>query len=347
MPSLHVIAAGSLLEFSLQSSSFAMPVGRIDYMYIGPITFEEFLLAMGESSLLEFLNEYQLTTRYPTVIHKKLMSLLKIYCMIGGMPQAMVAYLTHHDVQDSEKVKHSILNTYQDDFSKYTTASNQEHIRLVFNKLPLFIGKKIKYSHFSNQEKSRVIADALEKLSLARVVHLIYHSASNGIPLGAEINPKAFKAIFLDVGLLMTRLGIHLLHLQKVDELTLINSGAIAEQLIGQHLLQNNPFYQQPQLYYWMRDKKSSSAEIDYVISYGQKIIPIEVKAGKSGTLKSLHYFMNEKNLNFAARFNAQLPSLCDNTATLSNGKSIQYQLLSLPLYFVAQLPRLLNLIES
>ena len=257
-----------------------------------------------------------------------------------------VVYLLHHDIQDSEKVKHSILNTYQDDFSKYTTASNQEYIRLVFNKLPLFIGKKIKYSHFSHQVKSRVIADALEKLSLARVVHLIYHSASNGIPLGAEINSKAFKAIFLDVGLLITRLGINLLSLQKVDELTLINSGAIAEQLIGQHLLQNSPFYQQPQLHYWMREKKSSSAEIDYVISHGQKIIPIEIKAGKSGTLKSLHYFMSEKTLNFAVRFNAQLPSCYDDRVTLSNGKRIQYQLLSLPLYFVAQLPRLLNSIE-
>ncbi len=140
-----------------------------------------------------------------------------------------------------------------------------------------------------------------------------------------------------------TSLGLNLLDISGFAELTLVNAGAVAEQFIGQHLLYLNPSYQEPQLYYWVREKKSSSAEVDYAINIGPRIIPIEVKAGKSGILRSLHYFLREKKLNLGVRFNAHLPQITQEKSILADGSHIQYQLLSLPLYFVGQLKRLLT----
>ena len=341
MPELHVIAAGSLLDFALSEAHFSMPVGRVDYLFLGPLSFEEFLLAFKEDYLLEFLKNYHLGEEYPAVIHEQLMNLLRQYFMVGGMPEAVAAYVAHQDFNDAERIKHSILNTYQDDFSKYGTPGSQNRIRRVFNRLPSLIGKKIKYSLISSDEKSTVIAAALEKLCLARVAYLVKHTAGNGVPLGAQVNEKIFKPLFLDVGLMCTSLGLNFLDIAQQTDMTLINSGAVAEQFIGQHLLYLNPSYQQPQLYYWVREQKSSSAEIDYVISIGHTVLPIEVKAGKSGALKSLHYFLQEKSLNLGVKFNAHFPQLTQEQNKLANGLQIQYQLLSLPLYFVGQLNRL------
>lgn len=341
MPELHIIATGSLLDFALAQAQFSMPVGRIEYLFLGPLRFEEFLTALNESSLLTFLNEYQLGDLLPAVIHARFIELLQQYLIIGGMPEAVAAYAINQDYNSAERIKHAILNTYQDDFGKYSSPASHNRMRKIFNALPLLVGKAVKYSAISRDEKSLVIAQALEKLCLARVAYLVKHSACNGVPLGAQINDKIFKPLFLDVGLMCTSLGLNLLDISKVAELTLINSGAVAEQFIGQHLLYLHPSYQEPQLYYWVREKKSSSAEIDYVISIGADILPIEVKAGKSGTLKSLHYFLKEKSLNLGVKFNAHLPQLTREKTMTADGGDVEYRLLSLPLYFVDQLPRL------
>jgi uncharacterized protein len=341
MPELHVIATGSLLDFTLNDAQFSMPVGRVEYLFLGPLSFEEFLKALGEESLSAFLNEYQLGDSLPLTIQARFMDLLKQYFIIGGMPEAVDMYINNQDYKTAERVKHAILNTYQDDFSKYSTPSAHNRMRKVFNALPALVGKHIKYSHISRDEKSLVIAQALEKLCLARVAYLVKHSACNGVPLGAQVNDKIFKPLFLDVGLMCTSLGLNLLDISGVAELTLVNAGAIAEQFIGQHLLYLNPSYQEPQLYYWVREKTSSSAEVDYVINMGPRIIPIEVKAGKSGTLRSLHYFLKEKKLNLGVKFNSHLPQITQERNILVDGSHVQYQLLSLPLYFIGQLKRL------
>jgi predicted AAA+ superfamily ATPase len=347
IPQLHVIATGSLLDFALQEANFSMPVGRVEYFFLGPLSFEEFLGALGEKSLSLFLDEYQLQDSLPLIIHTRLMDLLQHYLIIGGMPEAVAAYTKNHNYDNAERVKHSILNTYQDDFGKYSAPDTHNRMRKIFKALPGLVGKKIKYSYISRDEKSLVIAQALEKLCFARVAYLVKHSACNGVPLGAEVNEKIFKPLFLDVGLVCSSLGLNLLDIAHAQELTLINSGAIAEQFIGQHLLYLNASYQEPQLYYWSREKKSSSAEVDYVISMGTKILPIEVKAGKSGTLRSLHYFLQEKSLSLGIKFNAHLPQLTQEKSTLADGSQIEYRLLSLPLYFVGQLKRLLFQLAS
>ncbi|MFT3741415.1 MAG: ATP-binding protein [Gammaproteobacteria bacterium] len=343
MPQLHVIAAGSLLDFALKNATFSMPVGRLEYMYLGPLSFEGFLLAVEETQLYHFLVHYHLGDDFPSPIHQRLLELLKVYLIIGGMPEAVVTYAQTRDFAAVERVKHSILNTYQDDFNKYAPASSQFRLRQIFNKIAALVGHKLKYSHIIDTEKSTVVAAALEKLCLARVVYLVHHSACNGLPLGAQISEKIFKSLFLDVGLLSTNLGLNFLDLRSIQELTLVNSGSVAEQFVGQHLLFSHPPYVEPKLYYWTREKKSAAAEIDYVMSQGLHIIPVEVKAGKTGSLKSLHYFLQEKHFKLGVKLNTQLPSLSFERNKLIHDGVIEYQLLSLPLYFVGQLSRLLE----
>ncbi len=337
LPKLHLICAGSLLEFALESPQFSMPVGRIEYMYLGPLTFEEFLTAIGEQPLHDFLKKYQLKEDYPEIIHEKFMRLLKTYLIVGGMPEAVKVYALNKDFMDVERIKNTIIATYQDDFSKYAKRGEENRLREVFEKIGRSIACKVQYSKLNPNVKSKLIADALNKLALARVIHLIHHSSCNGIPLGAEINEKIFKPLFLDAGLLSTQLQLSFLDLANVDELIFANSGAITEQFIGQHLLYDQPSYEKPKLYYWQREKKSSQAEIDYVISQQQMIIPIEVKSGKTGTLRSLHLFLQEKQSPLGVRFSTQAPSI-----TEKNNQE-NYRILSLPLYMVGQVRRLID----
>jgi predicted AAA+ superfamily ATPase len=341
MPEQPVIAAGSLLDFALEEHTFSMPVGRIEYMFLGPLNFEDFLRAMGQTALSDFLNHYTLKDNYPDAIHKQLLSWLKRYLIVGGMPEAVMAYAENQDFSASERVKQSILNTYQDDFSKYPPPTALSALRKAFSQLPLLVGQKVKYSHIDPNAKSAAVAEALTKLSYAGLVYLVKHSACNGLPLGAQVKDKIFKPLMLDVGLLSTQLGLSMLNLLGDDALTLINTGAVTEQFIGQHLLYAGPWYEKPQLYYWVREKKSASAEIDYAATRNAAPLPIEVKAGKTGTLRSLHYFLQEKKLSLGVRFNAQMPSLSREQHKLTDGSTVDYQLLSLPLYMVSQLNRL------
>lgn len=198
MPNLHVIAAGSLLDFALADANFPMPVGRIEYLFLGPLRFEEFILALGEQPLNDFLNNYQLGDELPTTIHQHLMELLRSYMIIGGMPEAVAAFADKRAYSNADRIKHSILNTYQDDFAKYSTPTHENRLRKVFNSLPALVGNKLKYSHISPDQKSTTLAKALENLCLARVVYLVKHSACNGLPLEAEVNEKIFKPLLLD-----------------------------------------------------------------------------------------------------------------------------------------------------
>jgi predicted AAA+ superfamily ATPase len=336
LPQLRIIAAGSLLEFSLENPPFSMPVGRIEYMYLGPLTFEEFLMASNEKPLVEFLSNYEFGEDYPDLIHQKLMLLLKKFFVVGGMPNVIKQYILKSDFIYAEREKHSILSTYQDDFSKYTTRAEENKIREVFEKIVNFIACKIQYSKINPDVKSVVVAEALKKLALAKIIYLVQHSSCNGVPLGAEVNEKIFKPLFLDIGLLSTQLHLNLLDLVNVAEVDFVNNGVLAEQFIGQHLLYQHPYYQEPYLYYWQREKQRAQAEIDYVISIGQHIFPIEVKAGKTGTLKSLHTFLKEKKISLGVRLNSEKPCL-------SQKNSEGHTILSLPLYMVGQVSRILS----
>jgi predicted AAA+ superfamily ATPase len=246
--------------------------------------------------------------------------------------------------RDCDFIKSNILATYKDDFGKYGIKVNQQHLLTVFNALPNIVGKKVKYVNISRAVRSADLSHAIHLLSLARVCYLVYHSSCNGIPLGAEINHKIFKPLFLDVGLLLGVSGLVMKDFIESTDIMLVNSGQICEQFVGQHLLYRQELYKEPQLYYWLREKAASNAEVDYVVTYGGKVIPVEIKAGKTGSLRSLHQFVIEKDVNLAVRICGATPSLVSCQGKMPNGTSYSSQIMTLPFYLIEHIDRLLAL---
>lgn len=342
-PDLPVVAAGSLLDFALAEPIFSVPVGRIEYFHLGPIGFEDFLVSLGEKALVEWLKTVSISETIPLPIHQRCLELVKQFWLIGGMPEVVAHFSEHRDFLEINNIKQNILQSYQEDFHKYGRIKQIPLLRRVFKTLPSLIGQKIKYVHLDPDSKSTQVKEALDFLNLAKVIHLIYHSHATGVPLGAQIDSKTFKSIYVDIGLLCSALGLNDLSIIQSPDWAWINRGSLAEQYIGQVLFQLYPSYQMPELYYWVREQAQAAAELDYVWQYENKIIPIEVKAGKTGHLKSLHYFMKEKKWSFGGRFNTDLPSLLDEKLKLPNQKESVYRLLSLPFYLAGQLNRFIK----
>lgn len=343
MPQLAVIAAGSLLEFVLSEHSFSMPVGRINYMHVEPMSFEEFLLASDQSGLLHFLNTYEITTLIPKTIHEALLQLFREYILIGGMPAAVASWITEHSFIKVSQIHHDILTTYRDDFAKYKGRMATQRLEETMSAIPRMLGKKIIFSQINSNLQSYAIKQSLNLLKKARICHTVSASAANGVPLNAEIKEKYFKAIFLDTGLVNTLLRLDLSHLQASKDISLINQGGISEQVVGQMLRVLFPFFVEPALFYWTREEKNTNAEVDFIIQHGPMIVPIEVKSGSEGGLKSLHYFMKLKQLQQAVRIYSGLPQKTQVHVKDHEGQPIEYQLLSLPYYLLGQLLRLLK----
>jgi len=343
-PDIAILAAGSLLEFTLKNARFSMPVGRIEYMYMGPMTFADFLSALGEKKLASHLASISLRdiekVNMPSAVHNKSMALFRQFCVVGGMPEAVARFVSTRSYQEALKIQSSVLATYRDDFNKYSHGAMTRRVQLVFDRAPVLVGNKFKYVHVSKDHRAAELRDALIQLCMARVLSRVHHSAANGIPLGAEQKENVFKILFMDVGLLCSVLNINEISL-KAEGPYLVNKDAVAEQFIGQHLLYLGEYYQAPMLFYWMREAKSAAAEVDYLLYFGQQILPVEIKAGATGTLRSLHQFCREKRCDHALRFNAEPPCYTKGvTAKTSTGEVI-YDLLSLPLYMVGESARL------
>lgn len=346
MPNLPVLAAGSLLEFVLSNHHFSMPVGRVEYLHMGPMTFTEFLDAVDETKLASLIRNFNYKDKIDPVIHSRLMNLLRTFLFVGGMPEAVEVYTHSRRLKEVSDVHNSIIETYRDDFPKYIGSRNKLRIYNIFNFAARNIGKKVKYSQFSSQDKSATIKADIDLLCMAKVLSKVVHSHSNGLPLQAEMEDKVYKLIFLDIGLMNAICGLSWNVISQIEDTILVNEGAIAEQFIGQHLqeiLTNTP---NQQLNYWLRQGRSSNAEVDYVIGLNGQVVPIEVKAGASGSLKSLHQFMGEKGLSTAVRFDAGLPSIQTINTTIKQGENltkVNYKLLTLPLYLVERMPALIS----
>ena len=341
-PDLPVVGAGSLLEFTLADHHFSMPVGRITYYHLGPLTFKEFLSATSPD-LEKYLTEFRIGEEIPLAAHKKLLNYQREYLFVGGMPEAVQLFIDDGSLTEVTAVQRSIADTYQDDFAKYAKQKDLVLLQQVFRYIPRGLGKKVKYSNMVREEPSIRVKNVIELLANARICHQVFHCHCTGIPLYADINPSAYKLLFMDVGMVNHICGNDWLFLESVDERGLVNEGRLAEQFIGQHLL--HP-HQTPQLSYWLREGKSSNAEVDYVISRGNMIVPIEVKAGKSGALKSLQQFVFRKRVGTAVRFDLNPPSVQNvkNVMRTKDGNhGVEYTLMSLPLYMVEELPRILD----
>lgn len=343
MPQLAVIVAGSLLDFALAKHEFSMPVGRISYMYLEPFSFEEFLNATEKEGLKQYLESFNLNNQIPEEIHHQLIKAVKEYMVVGGMPAAVAAWIDSQTPARVNQIHQDLLSTYRDDFSKYSGRLDIERIEEVMAAIPKQLGEKFVYSQVNCSVSSSSLKQALELLTKARVCHQIDATAANGLPMGAEKNERYKKVIMLDCGLCGTSLGLSIHQLNLVKDLILVNKGAMAEQFVGQALRSLCPAYQNPSMYYWQRTDKGSSAEVDYLIQHRQEIIPIEVKAGKTGTLKSLHQFMHAKEKKIAVRINSDFPSFGPVRVKTSSSVLVEYNLLSIPFYLLSHLPRLLD----
>ena len=321
MPNLHVIAAGSLLEFVLAETNFSMPVGRIQFLYLKPLSFEEFLHALGEEKLIDHLYQFKINETLPLAIHEKLLELARLYLVIGGMPAVIQIYLETRSVEQAVQMQISLLETYRADFNKYGKRQELQHLETLFTKLPAKATQQLKYSEIDREVQSRTLKAALEKLRFAGLIYQIFSTHASGLPLGAGKNERKFKILFLDVGLLLRAQRVTPAHLVTEDVLFLLQ-GAMMEQFVGQELIAYENPYQQPELYFWERDAKSSQAEIDYLMLFGETILPIEVKSKSLGHLKSLKRFMEEKNSPIGIRIS-------------EHPFSFQEKILSIPLYAV------------
>jgi len=335
IPELYVITAGSLLDHILNELNYSMPVGRVEFMYLYPLSFKEFLVAGGNDMLVEYLISYDLNEPVSGVIHNKLLKLLRNYFFVGGMPEAVKTFYSMSDLLEVERVHESILSSIELDFTKYSKNNQSEYLRQVFRFVPKGIGKKVKYVNINSSVKSSYLKQAIIKLELSRIVNRVMSTSSPIMPLYNNVKEDVYKPLFFDTGLVSNVLKIRL---RDLENLMLLNEGDLAEQFIGQQLLTRKPFFIDRRLFYWNREKRDANAELDYLIEFENKVIPVEVKAGKTGSLKSLQVFMAETQKNFALRFNTDIPSLTNVNVSVKMGtglKHVSFKLLSLPLYMV------------
>jgi hypothetical protein len=295
MPELHIIAAGSLVEFTINAENFRMPVGRIQYLYMFPLSFGEFLDAMGERVLRIHTHNKDELQKLPDSLHLRLLDYVRKFFFLGGMPAVLQEYCLSRNIEKCQRIQRSIVDTYIDDFGKYAKKIKHKYLRKVFYAAPRMIGQKFVYANVDNTIKSRELKEAVELLEMAGVVVRTKSTSGAGIPLEAGAKENYFKALFLDVGLMHAMNNIYG-ETARAKDFTNIFKGAVAEQFVGQQLLAYQSPYTKPSLYYWTRDARNSMAEIDYLMVKDENIIPVEIKSGATGHMKSMHIFIKTFN---------------------------------------------------
>jgi hypothetical protein len=334
LPALPVIAAGSLLEFALAEHTFSMPVGRIGFLHLEPMGFDEYLRAHGETKLLAALVAWQAGQSLSPAAHLRALDWFYRYAMVGGMPAVVAADVAGEPLRACRELQRDLVATFRADFTKYVGRMDRNVLDHVLEAIARSLGRKFVYAQAADGIKQHQAKRALELLAAARLCHLVRYSAATGVPLGGDATNKFRKAILLDIGL------FHALADTPAGErfppwrdLAPAVRGQLAEQLVGQALLLGGePSGDGPRLFYWQREG-GRPGEIDFLIQAGGRIVPIELKSGASGAMKSLHQFMFDKKLRCAVRIDENPPSLAPIRVTTTQGDPVRYRLLGLPIY--------------
>ncbi len=334
MPEYFVIAAGSLLEIMMKENSISFPVGRIEYRFMYPLIFEEFLIAMNREDVLKHYRHIP-SQSFATLEIKKL---FHVYTMIGGMPEIVAKYVDTGNVSDLKIIYQSLITSYIDDVKKYArNRSMAEIIKHSLETTPFEAGSRIKFQGFGNSNyKSREIGEALRSLQRAMLLYLIYPVTAQKPPALID-KKKSPRLQYIDTGLLNYSVGLHS-YFFKYKDLQAIYKGKLAEHIVGQELIAGDLLTWNSFLF-WVKEKKQSNAELDFLIQYNELFIPVEVKSGKTGTLRSLHEYMDKVNHKFAVRLYDGEMSIED--IKTSSGKT--YKLLNLPLCFAGKLKEYIN----
>lgn len=286
MPELHVIAAGSLLEFALKEISF--PVGRVQFMNLGPMNFYEFLLACEKDKLAEIIISEP--EKLPETVHTMLIEHLRHYMYVGGLPECVRVWYETKSMKNVFEVQDSLAEAYRQDFTKYAPHTDKRSLNHAMTMVAKNVGHQIKYTRLSDEFTGPTNKKAFELLQMARIFHKVRSASPSSLPLAASASETRFKSILVDLGLMRSLHDIPAnIEYIKSDLLAMYN-GALAEQFVGQEFLSAG----NGQLYYWSRESKSSSAEVDYMLMKNNKILPVEVKGGASGKLKSLHLLLKQ-----------------------------------------------------
>jgi predicted AAA+ superfamily ATPase len=348
MPQLAVVLTGSLLDQVLNNYQLPSPVGRIEPYYIGALRFDEFLRAMGaekECRALDMLTAQNMHL-IPDNLHEKLLGLVRRYTLTGGMPHCIQIGLdTNFNHADILKYQTALLQTYRDDFAKYRGSQTAVMLNALFNGILGQVGQQFSHKQACEiaQQSSgdnRQLNTAIEHFQAARLFYRVLHSHADAVPLGAETKIRISKFLFIDIGLLLAAQNIPAQSLMQAP-LELANRGLLAEQFVGQQLLYAKPAYVNPELYYWQPPKAEGQAEVDFLYTHGNEIIPVEVKAGSSGTIKSLHSFVLKKQANRAIRVSSAKPSVEHLEAKLAQ-QIRPFRLFNVPFYLVNRLEQLL-----
>lgn len=345
MPDLHVAAAGSLLEFALEELP-TFGVGRIHSMFMYPMTFDEFLQANGEQLLIEARNHCSPDAILPEALYDKIVGLFRTYMLVGGMPEAVARWISTHDFLQCQEVQDDIVVSYEADFPKYKKKVDPILLRMTLRSAAVQCSKKFVYSEVGGGYKTEEVKRALELLILAGLLVPVTRTGANGLPLGSESDMSFRKILVFDCGLTLRLLNMSL---GDISELTqqiltasvsdLVNKVTMAEQIAGLEMIRYQSPNMRHELYFWMRASKNAQAEVDYVTSFQLSVLPIEIKAGMQGGMKSLWLFMREKNLNFGIR------SSLENFGRLKYidpdaDKAIRHVNIC-PLYALSQLPQI------
>lgn len=308
LPDLHVIAAGSLLEFVLDDIP-TFGVGRIHSMYMYPMTFDEFLKANGESLLLDARNQASAEHPLPEPLHDKLVGLLRTFMLVGGMPEAVDKWVRTHDYLQCQEVQDDIITGYETDFPKYKKKVDPQLLRMTMRSAARQATKKFMYSQVPGDYKTAEVKKALDMLIKAGILIPATHTNANGLPLGDESDESIRKMLLLDTGLMLRLLNMSMgditeitTHILTSTASDLVNKGPMAEMLAGLEILHYRTPNLKYELFYWVRQAKNATAEVDYVLPHNMQILPFEVKGGVQGGMKSLWDFMREKHLTQAIR---------------------------------------------
>lgn len=340
-PGLHVIAAGSLLEFTLQELP-TFGVGRIHTLFMYPMTFDEFLNANNENGLISMKRQADSQHPLDAAFHEKLIEYFRIYLLVGGMPEAVLAWIKTHNFNQCSHIQEDIILTYEDDFSKYKKRVSPDLLRTTLHGICHQPGEKITFKQISADYRSSQIREAVRLLTLAGLVVPVIATSGNGIPLDAEANEKNMKILLLDSGLLLSVLQLEGNLAQHLVELImtgspqdLVNKGGLVEMVAGLELLRNKPCVQRQKMFYWEKSG-NSIAEIDYLDTFHLKVTPIEIKSGTQGGMKSLWQFMREKRLTEAIR--CSFENFGEFTYTDPQADNAERHITIIPLYALENL---------
>ena len=324
MPQLHVVAAGSLLDFAIEQ--VGVPVGRVQSLYLHPLTFIEFLAAMKKDLLVKEILTHDHETEFSDSLHMNLLGLVAQYLALGGMPEVVMKWKKTNDPVVCASLHKELIRFYRQDFGKYARQLQIKYLESVFDEIPIQMGNKFKFSAIDQGFRKRELAPALELLEKAGLAHKVYYSPAQGVPIGAQLDPQDYKVIFLDVGLAQAMLSFDLVQWFLQPVLELVNKGGLVEAFVGQELIAYGDPHDKSNLFYWRRKESTQLAEVDYVIQRDGQILPIEVKSGAGSTLKSIQLFLDTHGKSpYGVRFS-------------THNYSVYQKIRSYPLYAVARL---------